>query len=149
MSTTLAMFHECDVNDSGVVDCEEFQLMMQRLNAPMTAPEVRAAFVAIDSDNDGYIQYGELQMAIQTYRRSQLAPRLRSEASRFALGQENDLSPARKAVEEALRISRNAKHSGRDEPSAEVRLFTKYCTTLVHVFDRVVWAVLHSAQGSS
>ena len=65
----LVMFNSVDLDTNGVIDYEEFKLLMEQhlKNEPMTEEqEFREAFKAFDRDGNGKIDAGELRQAMTT-----------------------------------------------------------------------------------
>jgi len=70
-------FNELDVDQSGVVDLEEFTLIGQRFEVPLTISLYKAAFSFLDVDEDGYIQFGEIQAGMKAYNSHDFAHMIR------------------------------------------------------------------------
>jgi len=70
---TLAVFEELDTEQSGVVDATEFKELCMRLEVPLSDLQYAASFGYIDHDGDGFVQFAEIQEAIQNYNRLEFA----------------------------------------------------------------------------
>jgi Ca2+-binding EF-hand superfamily protein len=53
------IFDLCDLNDDGLIDQDEFHILLLALNEDVTRAESQLDFEVVDTTGDGYIEFKE------------------------------------------------------------------------------------------